>query len=290
MAAFYAYLSLARIRMVQGDMEAAHQAIETICQIARKSETTELDDLIADLQQAIFFIRQGDIAAAMHWAQKRGVVLGVSPELCPGLDESQDYISSHLRKYQQIVLTRLFIRQGQAAEALDLLEALLAQSQELGRIDLTIEIQILRALAFQIRGDTTQAMDALAQALSLAEPGGYIRIFLDEGEAMIHLLRQAASQGLAPSYVAKLLATSGEPATTERDIKPSHSYLLIEPLSERELQVLRLLAAGMSNREIADELVVAVSTIHSHCKSIYGKLDVHARSDAVQRAWELELI
>jgi LuxR family transcriptional regulator, maltose regulon positive regulatory protein len=289
-AAFSAYLPLARIRMAQGDMVAARQVIETACQIAQKSEATQLDDLVADLLQAIFFIRQGDIAAAMHWAQKRGVVLGVSPEPCPGLDESQDYISSHLRKYQQIVLARLFILQVQAAEALDLLEALLAQSQELGRIDLTIEIQILRALAFQIQGDTTQAMDALAQALSLAEPGGYIRIFLDEGEAMIHLLRQAASQGLAPSYVAKLLATSGEPDTTERDIKPSHSYLLIEPLSERELQVLCLLAAGMSNREIADELVVAVSTIHSHCKSIYGKLDVHARSDAVQRAWELELI
>lgn len=290
MAAFYAYLCLARIRMAQGEMDAAHQAIETMCQIARRSETTELDDQIADLERASFCIRQGDVAAANLWAQKRKIVPGISPKPYPEPDERQDYIISHFRKYEQIVLARLFIRQKQAAEALELLENLLALSQQLGRIDLNLEVQILRALAFQTQGQSEQAMEALTQALSMAEPGGYIRIFLDEGETMLHLLRQAASQGLAPSYVSKLLANSSEPAARESAAKPPHLYPLIEALSERELEVLRLLAAGMSNREIADELVIAVSTVFSHCKNIYGKLDVHTRLHAVQRAREIGLV
>ncbi|MBN2550882.1 MAG: hypothetical protein JXB15_17090, partial [Anaerolineales bacterium] len=292
MGAFYAYLSLARIRMAQQDMDSASRAIENACQIARKSENTDLDDLVADLQQANFFIRQGDVAAAMHWAQKRGVVPGVSPEPHTVLDESQDLINSHLRKYEQIVLARLFVRQRQATEALNLLEALLAQSKELERIDLTIEIQILRALAFQISDQPTQAMEALAQALSLAEPGGYVRIFLDEGQPVIRLIRQAASRGIAPAYTAKLLAASGPPEAMEKiaEYGSSHAQAFIEPISERELEVLRLLAAGMTNREIAEELFVAVSTVHSHCKSIYGKMDVHTRSGAVQRAQEIGLI
>jgi LuxR family maltose regulon positive regulatory protein len=292
MAAFYAYLPLVRIHMAQGDMQAASQAIETACRIARESEATQLDDLVAGLQQAIFFIRQGDIAAAMRWAQRRGLVPGVSVKPCSVLDESQDYVSTHLRKYEQIVLARLFILQGQADEALDLLEAVLKQCRELGRIDLTIEVQILRAQAFQISGHSTQAVEALSQALSLAEPGGYVRIFLDEGQPVIRLIRQAASRGIAPAYTAKLLAASGPPEAMEKiaEYGSSHAQTLIEPLSKRELDVLRLLAAGISNREIADELVVAASTVHSHCKSIYSKLDVHSRSSAALRARELGLI
>ena len=244
------------------------------------------------LQQAIFSVRQGDLAEAESWIQKWALTHDVSPDPHPSLDESQDTISAHLRKYQQIVLARLFIRQEKAAEALALLETLLSQVNELGRIDLTIEIQILRALAFQILCDSSQAMDALAQALSLAAPGGYVRIFLDEGEPLARLLRQAAMRKIAPAYTAQLLATSGELEFSEnksgRFSLPTND--LIDLPSERELEVLRMLAAGMSNRDIADELVVTVSTVHSHCKSIYSKLDVHSRFSAVQRARELGLI
>ena len=107
---------------------------------------------------------------------------------------------------------------------------------------------------------------------------------------MIRLLRQAACRGISPAYVAKLLAASGEPASSEIEAIPSYSPPLIEPLSDREVEVLRLMASGLSNPEIASELFVAVSTIHTHCKNIYGKLDVHRRWDAVQRAQELGLI
>jgi LuxR family maltose regulon positive regulatory protein len=135
-------------------------------------------------------------------------------------------------------------------------------------------------------------MTALARALSLAEPGGFRRIFLDEGEPMAGLLRQAAKRGVAPTYVAKLLAAFEELAPPGVEAQPSHPHAqpLIEPLSERELDVLRLLAAGMSNPEIADALYIAVSTVRSHCKNIYSKLNVHKRWDAVQRGQELGLI
>jgi len=292
MAAFYAYFPLARIRMAHGDVEAAREAIETACQVAQKSESTDLDDLVADLQQADFLVRQGDLENAIHWAQTRGVAPDVSPEPQHDLVKSQDYVHAHLRKYQQIVLARLFIRQERTSEALVLLEALLAQSRQLGRIDLIIEIQILRALAYQIEGHTAQAMEALTQALSLAEPGGYLRIFLDEGEPIIRLIHQAASLDISPAYTEKLLKASNMPEFSGGVAQPSllQPQPLIEPLSKRELEVLRLLAAGMSNPEIAGELVVAVSTVHSHCKSIYSKLGVHARLDAAQRGRELGLI
>jgi LuxR family maltose regulon positive regulatory protein len=292
MAAFDAYFPMASIRLAQGDVKGAREAIETARLIAQRSEATEMDDLVADLQQTYFFVTQGDVAGAMRWAEARGLVPGISPEPRPGPDEGQDYVSARLRKYEHLMLARLFILQGRTAEALDLLEALLDQAKQRGRIDLAIEIQILRALARQEEGGDAQAIEALAEALSLAEPGGYLRIFLDKGEAMARLLRQAASRGIAPAYVAKLLAALGRPESAESGAEPSHPHAqpLIEPLSERELEVLRLLANGMSNPEIADELVVAVSTVRSHCKSIYGKLDVHKRWDAVQRAQELGLI
>jgi LuxR family maltose regulon positive regulatory protein len=135
-------------------------------------------------------------------------------------------------------------------------------------------------------------MDALAEALALAEPGGYRRIFIDQGEPVANLLRQAVSQGIAPAYAATLLAGFARPESAEAEMKPSYpdDQPLLEPLSQRELEVLRLLATGMSNPEIATNLVVAVSTVRSHCKNIYGKLNVHSRWDAVQRAQELGLI
>jgi LuxR family maltose regulon positive regulatory protein len=292
LAAFDAYFPLARIRLAQGDAEAAREALETARQIALKSKITKVDDLVADLQQAHFFVSQGDVERVMRWAETRGLIPSLSPKPRPGLDERQDLVIAHLRKYQHLVLARLFILQGQAAKALDLLEPLLAQARQLSRIDLTIEIQILRALACQGEGHDAQAIEALAEALSLAEPGGYLRIFLDEGEPMAGLLRQAASRGIAPVYVAKLLVAFGRPESAEAEAGPSypHAQSPVEPISEREIEVLRLLATGMSNPEIADELVVAVSTVRSHCKSIYGKLNVHKRWDAVQRAQELGII
>ena len=156
---------------------------------------------------------------------------------------------------------------------------------------------MLQALALQARGDTSLAIDALERALSLAEPGGFVRVFVDEGEPMAALLRQAATRGIAPSYVGELLRAFGAEVQEGREAEgrsPQHpstsAPLLIEPLSERELEVLRLIAAGLSNREIADRLIIAISTVKTHVNNIYRKLDVSKRTQAVARARELNML
>lgn len=292
MACFDSHLALASVSQAQGKLEAARSDLQIAWEIARKSEFTKLDDLVVDLQQAHFYIIQGDLAAAMHWAENRRLLSDISLEQKPPTEEAQDYVSVHLRKYEHIVLAHLFIHQDRAAEALDLLAPLLEKAKQLGRIDLMISIQVLRAMAFDLEGQDAQALDSLAEALLLAEPGGYIRTFLDEGEAMARLLRRAASQGLATGYVTKLLDAFDVEISAERGATPETvtAQPLVDPLSERELEVLRLLASGLTNPEIADELIVAVSTVHSHCKSIYSKLNVHRRWDAVQRAQELDIL
>ena len=160
-----------------------------------------------------------------------------------------------------------------------------------------IEIQMLKALAFQAQGDLDQALVPLEIALSIAESGGFVRILVDEGEPMLRLLRQAATRGIAPEYVSRLVAAFEQPAhhggvasLAQPHRPPPLVQPLAEPLSERELDVLRLLATGLSNPEIAEQLYVASSTVRSHLKSIYGKLNVHKRWDAVRRAEELGLL
>jgi LuxR family maltose regulon positive regulatory protein len=292
LASFEAYYPLARVRLAQGDIDAAREAMETGRQLALKSEITQVDDLVTELRGAQFAASRRDVEGIMRWAEAQGLVCGVPPKLNPGLEEPQDYLGSRLRKYEYLVLARLFIMQGRGAEALELLEPLLGQARQWGRTDLTIAIQILRALAFQAAGRDVQALDALGEALSLAEAGGYIRVFLDEGEPMARLLQQAVLQGIAPVYATNLLAAFGESESVEVEVGPLTPAVLplIDALSDREVEVLQLLAAGLSNPEVADKLFVAVSTVRSHCKNIYRKLDVHNRWDAVERGRQLGLV
>jgi LuxR family maltose regulon positive regulatory protein len=143
---------------------------------------------------------------------------------------------------------------------------------------------VLQALAFQALGDASQAMACLERALALAEPEGYARFFLDEGQAMMKLLRQAASRDVAPGYARTLLAAFVTPA---RDMPTGP---LVEPLSERERQVLQWLATDLSGPEIAEKLIVSVNTVRFHTKNIYGKLGVNRRRQAVARAESLGLL
>jgi LuxR family maltose regulon positive regulatory protein len=153
-----------------------------------------------------------------------------------------------------------------------------------------IGILILQALALQALGEGDQALIALERALSLAEPEGYVRAFIAEGAPMAELLRQAAVKGIRSDYVRKLLAALENEAVDARRTSHLAPSSLIEPLSERELEVLRLLTTHLSGTEIAQELVVSVNTIRSHKKNIYGKLNVHTRADAVRRAKELGVL
>jgi len=135
-----------------------------------------------------------------------------------------------------------------------------------------------------------QALTALDRALSLAEPQGYVRMFIDEGSPMGKLLRQAVARGIALDYVSKLLAALESETKNKRRATTSATPSLIEPLSERELEVLRLLITHLSSTELAEELFISRNTVRSHIKNIYGKLNVHSRKDAIQRAQELGLL
>jgi LuxR family maltose regulon positive regulatory protein len=217
-------------------------------------------------------LARGNVDEATRWAQTYGI--RADGELTEWLE------------IEHTTLARLLIAQGKPTEALSLLGRLLESAEAAGRMGRVIEILALQALAFYAQGDRTAAMKALDRALALAEPEGCIRLFADEGEPMAALLRQAAARGVAVEYIAKLLrALSPSPLSP-----PPGVSLLIEPLSERELQVLRLVAAGLTNQQIADELVVVVATIKAHINRIYRKLDVTNRVQAVTRARELNLL
>jgi LuxR family maltose regulon positive regulatory protein len=183
-----------------------------------------------------------------------------------------------------LALAKILLVQGRLDEASGLLERLLTMVEAAGAMTPAISILVLQALVLQAQGEGEQALAALERALTLAEPEGYVRVFVSEGASMGELLRQAAAHGIRLDYVSKLLAALEE----ETDKRATNE--LIEPLSEREIEVLRLLATPLSTPDIAQELYVSVHTARSHIKSIYRKLDVHKRLEAIQRAKELELL
>jgi LuxR family maltose regulon positive regulatory protein len=142
----------------------------------------------------------------------------------------------------------------------------------------------------QAQGEIAPALDSLARALSLAEPEGYARVFLDEGAPMASLLYQAVERGIAPEYAGRLLAAFGDLAEERKFRTTEEPELLIEPLSGREVEILQLIAAGLSNREIAQELSITLGTVKVHTSNIYGKLAVGSRTQAVAKARALGIL
>jgi LuxR family maltose regulon positive regulatory protein len=155
-----------------------------------------------------------------------------------------------------------------------------------------IEILMLQALSLQTQEDTDQAITTLEKALTLAQPGGFIRVFVDEGPPMARLLYKALTHGIAPDYTRRLLAAF--PIAEPERIDPSESQVpeseLVEPLSEREIEVLQLIAKGLTNPEIASRLFLSLNTVKVHTRNIYGKLGVHNRTQAVARARALGIL
>jgi LuxR family maltose regulon positive regulatory protein len=290
------YAGLARVKQAQGDTEGVREAIQTAQQLAAKFDAMDVDDLSVAMQRTRLWVMQGDVEAALRWIEGRGL----DKELNLGELESKASSASLslLETLEYSTLAWVRIAQGQPDEALVVLRSLLRAAETAGWTGLVIEILTLQALAHQRQGDAAQALTPLEHALSLAEPEGYVRIFLDKGEAMGELLQQAAARGIAMDYVAELLAALGSETKDERrmtELPPSSSVIrpsssLVEPLSERELEVLRLLTTHLSSTEMAEELVLSVNTVRSHIKNIYGKLNVHRRMDAIQRARELGLL
>jgi LuxR family maltose regulon positive regulatory protein len=228
--------------------------------------------------KARLWIAQGRLAEALGWAREQG--LSVEDDL------------SYFREYEHITLARVLIAQHKSDgadhaihDAMGLLDRLLEAAEEGKRAGSAIEISVVQALAHQAQGDIAAALVLLERALTLAEPEGYVRTFVDEGPPMAALLRETAKLGVAPDYVHRLRA-----AFRKAEGKTPTTQPLIEPLSERELEVLRLLSTELSGPEIAHELVVSLTTIRTHTQNIYGKLGVHNRRAAVLRAEELNLL
>jgi LuxR family maltose regulon positive regulatory protein len=224
------------------------------------------------------------LGEALDWARDQGL-------------STEDDLS-YLHEFEHITLTRVLLARYKSdgakrsiREVMGLLERILKAAEEGGRMGSVIEILVLQALAHQSLGDIPAALLPLQRALMLAEPEGYIRMFVDEGSCMAHLLREAAAHELMPEYTGKLLAAFGgeQPggAAESPNLAPQS---LIEPLSQRELEILRLFNTELSGPDIARELVVALSTVRTHTKSIYSKLNVNSRRAAVNRAEELGLI
>jgi LuxR family maltose regulon positive regulatory protein len=277
------YTALARLKQAFEDEEGTLRAFRQARSLVRNHDLPSRFVARLAAHEARSWLAQGNVEAATRWAQDRGLDLG---EL------------SYLREPEHLTLARVFIAQGKLAEARRLLDRLLTAAEDGGRMKSAIEIMILQALASQAQGDQARAGGTLERALELAQPEGYVRTFVDEGAAVANLLAHTRGAhgeipGTAPDggrsgYVGELLAAFRQPSAPEHlppEVLPSNDLL-----SDRELEVLRLVAAGYKNQQIAEKLFVVVGTVKAHLNSIYRKLGVQSRMQAVSRARDSGLL
>ena len=276
---------VARIRHAQGDAAGALAAMGEAGQAGLSPQVITLFNPVPS-QRARLLLAQGDVHAAARWTTAAGL----------GPDDGPDYP----REPAYLVLARVLLAQHDPGPACTLLQRLLDAAASQDRAGSVIEIQALRALALAARGDHAGALGALTEALTLARRHGYIRVFADEGAPMRALLtqlaaarpgQQHAARRIDPRYLAALLRACGPAGAVPPRIRAAAAPPgLIEPLTGRELEVLRLLAAGKSNQRIAHDLVVALDTVKKHVTHVLGKLGAANRTEAVARARDLGLI
>jgi LuxR family maltose regulon positive regulatory protein len=276
-------VALARIKSAQGDLDGTLDLLDEAERLGIGGAVPDVRP-VATLKTRVW-LAQGRLGEALGWAREQG--LSVEDDL------------SYLREFEHITLARVLLARYKSdradrsiLEAMGLLARLLNAAEEGDRMGNVIEILVLQALAHQTVGDLPLALVPLGRALTLAEPEGYFRIFVDEGPPMARLLYEALSRGITPDYVRLLLAAfSGEEyGQTEPPKSPASDSDLIEPLSEREIEVLQLIAQGLTNREIASRLFLSLNTVKAHTRNIYGKLGVHNRAQAVARARALGVL
>ncbi len=273
------YATLARLHQARKKNTSALAIVDAFAQLADARQFAPVQLAFASAVRAQLELMGGNLAAAVRWTEASGL--------------SADDDLAYPREREYLIFARVRLAQGREnpagpllSESLRLLERLREDAEAKARMGSTLEILVLHALALHAQGDRTEALRVLQRALTLAEPEGYIRLFVDEGEPMAALLRQAYARGIAADYVVTLLSAFGEQTLAA----PSRAFPLVEPLTERELEVLRLLVRGLSNAEMARELIITVGTVKRHVNSIYGKLGVNSRTQAVARAQTLHLL
>ncbi len=286
--------TLAWIRQAMRDSAAALKTMDEALQVLPNLAVVALQNPVP-VERARLLLAQGNVSEAARWVEERG------------LKEEDELSYPQEREY--LMLARVLLARHEPERALGLLERLGTLAQAQRRMESVIEARLLQALALGAVGDRARAMTTLAQAVRLAEPEGYVRIFVDEGEPLrfwildfrlqtkgLREIEKPESARQLDTFVDRLILAfpRAEAAILPRSetlaphagagVENSKSKILLEPLSERELEILRLIAAGRSTQEIAEELVIAVGTVRTHLKNIYGKLDAHSRIQAVERA------
>lgn len=282
-------LAQARLKEWAGDFDGALGLLDEARRVYVRSLIP--DTRPVDAVQARVHLKQGQLSKAAEWVRERG--LSIEDEL------------SYLHEFEHITLTRVLLAEYQSnrdkrslTNALALLDRLLTAAEVQKRTGSMLEIRVVQALAFRAREDNPQAFASLEQALTLAEPEGYVRLFVDEGEPMRLLMldcrrlieqRRHGQDHRLIGYINRLLAAFVRPADSQSTANRQQSRL-IEPLSERELEVLRLLGSELNGPEIARQLMVSLSTLRTHTQNIFSKLGVNNRRAAVRRAEELNLL
>lgn len=277
------YMTLARLQQARSQITQVRETLDAFALMSRQRGYAPALVAHGVAVQAQVELAQGNLAAAIRWAEASSLTIR---------DELR-----YQREREYLTLARVRIAQGRQQltgpfllEALMLLERLLEDAEAKMRLRSVLEVLLLRALAQQAQGDHIRAITTLGHALALAEPEGYIRLFLDEGTPMVALLRQAQKHKVTPGYVMTLLEAAGEPRGTDSDLSSSLSSPLVEPLTVRKREVLRLLMDGASNRDIATHLVLSINTVKKHILNLCGKLGVQSRAQAVARARTLNLL
>jgi len=265
-------LYLVRVLFSSGDIPGAEDVIYSIQNIARETSLYHFALHQLSAWKVRSWLVQGKLNDAYQWIEES--------ELDP------DGELTYLHEMEYITFVRILLAQNRFDEATRLLKRLLEATEIGGRVSRMIEILALQALVYQSQGDTSQAISTLEQALILAEPEGFIRIFVEEGPPMANLLYEALKREITPEYVQRLLAafpvTEPEKAIST---KPQGDQSgLIEPLSDREIEVLQLIAKGLTNQEISNKLFLSMHTVKTHTRNIYSKLGAHHRAEAVAKA------
>jgi len=266
------HVAQAQLKEATGDLESALALLDEAKRVYIQTVVPDLRPIAA--LKARIYLKQGQPDKARAWAVERGLSLA---------DEV-----NYLHEFEHLTLARLEIANPLVNA---LLARLLQATEAQKRRGSALDILLVQALAHEAQGNRPQALDALEHTLALAEPEGYVRIFVDEGEAMRLLIEQLSRNRDHPlsDYVDKLLAAFTQPVAAPKSAIIHQKSDMIEPLSERELEVLKLLRSELSGPEIAQQLIVSLNTLRTHTNNIYNKLGVNNRRAAIRRAEELDL-